>query len=244
MKINKVNLTILRNEEHFQFMTDVKLLIETATSQKLNIDKIYPVFADFYNREDAALEPIRKHALTNALIDADTHRNSIYRGFTLLIQTYNYSTNPDKLQAAQNIQILIDHFGDVRNKSYNEETSTIYNFLQGLNDRHSRDIAALNAGDWLSDLDIANKKFAELMNQRYDDKAGKMATNLREIRKEIDSAYTQMINRINAMALLDEKDEFAEFISKMNERVDYYKNTLIMRKARSVSKKTADSQVS
>lgn len=184
-----------------------------------------------------SLEVIRKSGLTDPIADADAQRDSIYRGLVLLLETYVHSTNVSKVQAANNIRVVIDHYGDFRSKSYNEETATIYNFLQDINSRCAADITTLNAQDWITDLQNTNQTFDNLMNQRFDENAGQEYINLRETRKAIDKVYTQMIDRVNASILLNGEADFADFVNKLNQRIDYFKNTITQRKGRAVAKK-------
>ncbi len=237
MKITKMDTRNLRNEEHFQFMTDVKNLIRSVGEEELNVADDFSQFAALYDKEDIALEAIRKSTLTDPIADADAERDSIYRGLVLLIQTYAYSTSPDRVKAARNMQIVIDHYGDFRSKPYNEETATIYNFLQDMNDRCAADIAALNAQEWITDLANANQKFSVLMNERFDEGAAKETVNLRNIRMEIDKVYNLMTDRVNASVLLNGKEAYADFVNKLNERIAYFKNTIAQRKGRVKAKK-------
>jgi hypothetical protein len=70
------------------------------------------------------------------------------------------------------------------------------------------------------------------MNRRFDAEAGQQVINLRETRKEIDKVYTDITERINAFALVDDENDYSDFINKLNERIVYFKNTLSIRKGR------------
>jgi hypothetical protein len=240
MKISKIDLSKLRNEEHFQLMTDVSRLIEIAGAETLEIPLLFPVFKGLLSKEDIALEIIRKNRLSESIADADAKRGSVYRGFVLLIKTYNHSSIAAKVRAAQNIQVIIEHYGDFRKKSYNEETASINNFLQDINDRCVADIAVLDAQDWITDLADANQTFDNLMNQRFDENAGREIVNMNKVRKEIITVYEQIVEHINASMLLNGETVYADFVKKLNERIAYFKNTLAIRKGRAAKKKSAE----
>jgi hypothetical protein len=233
MKIARLHLKSLRNEEHFQFMTDTKGLVEQTGAETLNIASLYPSFLNLYDREDIALEVIRKSPLTDLIAGADAVRENPYRGLVLLTEAYEHSSDEAEVQAAQNIRVVIDHYGDFRSKPYNEETATIYNFLQDINSRCAADIAVLNAQSWLDELASSNQAFDDLMNQRFDDAAGREIISLYETRKEIDLVYTEITERINASILLNGEAAYADFVNKLNERIVYFKHTLSVRKRHS-----------
>lgn len=240
MKIHKLSLLILRNEEHFNFMSEFMGLIKETTPARLNLVQLFPIFSDLFTKEDRALEVVRKSTLTDPIKDADLRRDSIYRGLVLMVQAYGYSAKAEKVEAARKIGVVINHFGNVRNKSYNEETATIHNFLQRLNTDCLADLATLGAEEWLEDLDAANKSFEALMGKRHDGKAGQLHINLHDTRQEIDAVYHQMIERIDASMLLNGTADFEDFVSKLNQRIDYYKSTLAARKGRNKKKKNGD----
>ncbi len=241
MEINRFDMSRLRGEEHFQYMTDVERLIKETTPQVLNIEKLFPVFQDLRKKEDLALEVIRKNALTNSITEMDITRDALYKGFCMLVDAHTHSMRPIEVEAARLIKIVVDHYGNFRDKPYNEETATIYNFLQEINSRCAMQIEIIGAKEWIEDLAEINKKFEELMNRRFDDKAEQESIILREVRKEIDTAYTQIINRINAhILLMDANDSLSGFVSRMNERIVYYKNTIATRKGRANAKKNEE----
>ncbi|MDR1895890.1 MAG: DUF6261 family protein [Prevotellaceae bacterium] len=236
MKIIKIDLRHLRNEEHFQLMTDFKNLVEATGASVLNIEALFATFLVLYGREDIALEAIRRSELTDAITDTDTQRDTIYRGLVLMLESNLHSSNPSKKQAAHNMLVVVNHYGDFRHKSYNEETAGIYNFVQEINTRCAAEIATLDAKDWITDLDNANQTFDKLMNQRFDENAGQIHVNLRETRKEIDGVYTQTNDYIDAAIVVNGESVYAGFVNKLNERIRYFKNTLAQRKGRAAKK--------
>ncbi|MDR1864305.1 MAG: DUF6261 family protein [Bacteroidales bacterium] len=242
MKIVKVNLWNLRNEEHFQLMTDVKGLAGSVGASALGIDPLFAAFVPLLEKEDTAMETIRKHELTDSITEADTQRDSVYRGLTLLVEAYGHSLNEAKREAASRIRAVIDHYGDFRYKSYNEETATIGNFLQDLNSRCAADVALLNGQEWIDELTAANRTFDDLMNRRFDDRAGQEMIRLRETRREVDNIYGQMTDRIEALILLNGEAAFSGFVNRLNERISYFKNTLLQRQKRTAAKKKTEQQ--
>ena len=60
MKIQNLHLPALRNEEHFQFMTDTDWLIDNAGTEALQLVEPYAQFKVLLEQEDVALETIRK----------------------------------------------------------------------------------------------------------------------------------------------------------------------------------------
>jgi hypothetical protein len=241
MKVLRIRLGHLRNEEHFQLMVDFRKLVEADGASRLNIEQPFTVFLVLLDKEDSAVEAIRKSDLTDDLTVEDAVRDNISRGFTLLIETYLHSPSAEKVKAARNIRTVIDHYGDFRNRSYNEETASIYNFVQDINTRCADDLNTLNAAEWITDLSAANQAFDNLMNQRFDRGAGQEYVNLRNTRIEIDRVYNQIIDFIDAAVIVNGEAAYADFVNKLNARIAYFKNTLAQRKGRAAKKKDSES---
>ncbi|MDR1865667.1 MAG: DUF6261 family protein [Bacteroidales bacterium] len=238
MKIIRFDLKHLRNEEHFQLMSDFKKLAEAVGVSALYIDRFFAAFVVLLDKENLALEVIRKSELTAGITEADERRDNVYRGFLILLESYLHSPRSEKVEAARHLRIVTDHYGDFRNKPYNEETASITNFVQEVYERCAADLDTLNAGEWISELSAANQTFDELMNRRFDRAAEREYVSLRETRNEIDKIYAQMVEFIDASVILNGGEAHTGFVNRLNERVQYYKSTLAQRKGRSAAKKT------
>lgn len=91
--ILKANLGNYRNEEHFQFQTEFKGLVEKYTPETLNINAARAVYLPTYNKEDGTLNVIRKNPLTSDISAADDRCDSLGTGlfYTAKGATYHYS---------------------------------------------------------------------------------------------------------------------------------------------------------
>jgi hypothetical protein len=230
MEIIKIKLPALRNGEHYQLMVGAAQDIKDANPETLNVAQLYPDFVDIVGKEDIALEAIPKSPLTQQVTDADEARDSAFRGFALAVETQSYNPDPAKVQAAYNIQVVIDHYGNIALKPYTEETTAINNLVQDINTRCADDVALLGIGEWITELNNTNKAFDDLMNRRFDKAAGQPHINLRETRKAADKIFSEIINRINASIIIYGEANYADFVNKLNERIGYFRNTLAKRK--------------
>lgn len=246
MKIIRIEFRSLRNEEHFQFMTDMNKLFNPVLTiegeQYVTIRNLYFEFGELYHKEDAAIERIRRNILTDPIADADMLRDNLYRGLMLFIDAFTYHSDPAKIEAARKLKIIVDNYGDFRRKSYNEETATIYNFVQDVKERCTDDLRLIGGDEWLSKLDKANGAFETLMSERYGNNVENEAIDLRQTRLAIDEAFMKIRNAIEATNLLSGGTTYAELIQQMNERIAYYKNTIATRKGVAKAKKEREEE--
>lgn len=233
MKILRLNKHHLRNEEHFQFQTDVKTLIESLDAEQLKISSLFEHFLEVYLKEDEALEKIRKSLLTDPITDLDRKRDELFMNFKQLVKSHFSHFQTEKAEAARKIQTLIDHYGNITKKSYNETTASVYNFIQDIEASFSNELQTLNAKDWIVQLKSFNNEFEELMNERHDEKAKNQSSNLRFIRDEVDNIYLSITEKIEALSLLhNDEGIYSDFIARLNARIEYYKHTLTHRKSK------------
>jgi hypothetical protein len=232
MKFRRFRIEDLKNEEWFQFYTEFKTLAEQYSPATLNIDALFATFLSLYAGADAALEIIRKSAATEQLAETDHARDVVFRGFSDTVKAGLSHFDSAKREAARRLEIVLNHYGNIARKSYDEETATIYNFLQEVNGVHAADVAALGLGEWVSKLDADNKAFDALLQTRYTENAGKPDVRMSEIRRETDRNYRDMLDRIDASILLNGEKQYVSFVNALNIRAEHYANIIAQRKGR------------
>lgn len=231
MKCKRLKTEYLRNEEWFQYYTEVKTLIEQYTAQELGIAELFGSFVSLYNKADEALTLIRKSATTEQLTTADNRRDVTFRGLVETVKSTLKHFDPEKQQAAKRLQIVLRQFGNVARKPYDQETASIYNLLQEMNAR-TADVTLLKLTDWLTQLDQENKAFDALMKNRYDETAAQTLFRMKEVRSEGDQCYRTMLDRIDALMLVNGTEKYASFIRDLTVRVNRFDHTLAQRKGR------------
>jgi hypothetical protein len=65
-------------------------------------------------------------------------------------------------------------------------------------------------------------------DNRYDEKDGKTHLRMKEVRKEIDTAYRTFTEKINALIIVNGQDPYADFVNKLNLHIDSYTTNLAL----------------
>lgn len=237
MKTTRISLQHLRNEEHFQFQTEFKDSVTQYGAEELNILEKYNVYVPFYNQEQSVLQLIRKSASTEMIANADMERDNLHRGFADAVKSALNHFNPDKQAAANRIQILLDQYGNVARKPYDVETAALTKMVSEMNGTYKADVTLLALTDWVQELDARNKAFDALMKSRYTEGASKTELRMVHVRADVDAAYKDILDRLDALMLLNGADKYEAFVKELNQRVDKYSNTLAMRKGRAAKNK-------
>ena len=237
MKCKRFRVEGLRNEEWFQFYTELKALVEQFGASALDIDALFQVFVSLYADADEALEIIRKSATTKQIEEADAVRDQMYRGFVDAIKSaLNHFWVP-KREAAERVQIVIDHYGNIARKPYDDETASLFNFIQEMNGTYAADINTLGVKEWIDKMNSDNQTFQGLMDNRYTEGAGKTYLRMKDVREKTDRCYRDMIERLDALMLINGDTQYAPFVNELNTRVERFDNMLAQRKGRSQAKK-------
>jgi hypothetical protein len=226
MKIKRIILNKLRNEEWFNFFTEFKTFVEEATPEALEIEELFVVFLGLYAMADDTLERIRKSDFTSLIIQQDDARDNAFRGLEGSVRVALRHYDAKKRAAAERLVSLFEHYGNVADRPYNEETATIYNFLQDIRDRYEPEIAALELSGWLDELERTNRQFETTILERNREYAGRTDINMLDIRKKTGRIYLDTVERIEALSLVKGDGAYAPFIKTLNANIERYISTI------------------
>jgi len=232
MNILNAKLPRFTNEEHFQFQTEFKGLVEKYTPETLNIDAAWAVFVPAYNKEDGTLNVIRKNPLTADISTADDWRDALGTGLMYMVKGATYHYTPAKREAAKRVLVVIENYGDINRKSYDEQTAAINSMVKDLQTGYAEDIATLGLEKWVAELAAANKAFEDLMQKRYEAEAEKPQYTMKTAREEVDEAYRAITERIGALIIVNGEAPYAGFVNELNERIERYNNAVSRRYGR------------
>ena len=232
MKILNALLSRFTNEEHFQFHTELKGLVENFTPVTLNIEAAWAVYESLYADESHALDVIRKSALTGNLVGADDYRDGLGRGLVYTVKGATSHFDPVKKAAATRLMVALDHYGNIGRKSYDEQTAAINSLVNDLNTGYAADVAALGIGDWVAELQSANAAFSALMQERYSEEAAKTQLTMKEARVQLDGAYRAITERIGALIIVNGERDYESFVAELNQRIERYNNMVALREGR------------
>ena len=235
MQIFDFNFPKLRNEEHFKFQTGFKELVIKSTPAVLGIEAQFSAYLPLYVNESEALDFVRKSDITDELTDCDALRDNTYRGLADFVKSAGNHYKTVMKQAAVRVQIVLDEYGNIAAKTYDEETAAIVSMISKLNQNYTTEVMALGIEGWLKELQMNNESFDQLMNNRYSQEAIKTQLRMRTVRLEVDAAYRKIVQRINAQIIINGEAVYKDFVGEMNQRIDRNNNNLLIRTGRHAS---------
>jgi hypothetical protein len=239
MKIRNLkssNFYHFRNDEHFLFFYGVLDLINRIGAAALKIQKEFEVFRACFDNEDEALKKISKSAATAKINDADAARDITFRG---MVDTNTIALNhydPEVAEAAQSLKIPFDTYGNLAKLPLKEETSGIINLLQELKGKYAAAVQKAGLTGWVAKLEADNNTFFTLFTERNDENAARTHLKMKECRLETERAYDAVVERINALIVIEGEAYYAEFVSKLNSLIDKFNNDVAVRIGRAKAK--------
>ena len=232
MKCKRFKIEQLKNEEWFQFYTEFKLLVEEYLPAALDIETLFPRFVELYSKANQGLEVVRKSTTTELLAEADNKRDNIFRGFSDAVKSAQNHFDTKKREAAQRLLSIFDHYGNITQEGYDEETSLIHIFLREMNGSRAVDISMLGLGDWVKQLEADNNAFDGFMRNRSAENPGKTNLRMKHIRAEIDRCYREILDRVDALIIVNGPSKYSGFVKELSMRADRFNNIITQRKGR------------
>ena len=223
MKIEKINLLHLRNDEHFQFHTEFRDLVTSLGAAALKIKPQFDAYLSLYDTEDEALKKIVKSEFTAKIHEADKARDDIWIGIEEMVAAAHRHFSPTVRDAAARLQIVLDTYGNVAKKSLDEETSAVYNILQDFQGKYAPDVTTIGIAQWVAELKTRNDALEALVKERDSEEASKTHVVMKDARKAVDMAYKQICEIINVYMVLEGETAYGVFAKTLNEVIGRYK---------------------
>ncbi|MFZ4548865.1 MAG: DUF6261 family protein, partial [Bacteroidales bacterium] len=170
--------------------------------------------------------------LTDDIAEADDLRDNTFIGLCDAIKSAGRHFRPEVQQAASRLQVIIGNHSNLIRKSYDEETAAINSLINDFNTVGAADVAIIGLTDWVNELQANNNAFDDLKKGRYTEEAGKTQLQMKEVRLQLDEAYHAIVNRINALIVVNGETAYSNFVNELNQRVESYSKLVAQRRGR------------
>ncbi|MDR2908011.1 MAG: DUF6261 family protein, partial [Bacteroidales bacterium] len=195
------------------------------------LKKKYADYVLLGQQEDGSLKKITKSAISEPILDADKRRDMLFRGIVDTSLSAANHFNSEVVEASRKLKILFDTYGNLAAKPSNEETSAITNLLQELKGVYFGSAKLVGVEEWIPQLEEANKAYDELMKDRYRETSTQDSNVLKQVRQQVDTAYREITELIEAMYLVQPDDVFAnDMMVAFNPIIERFNNILAQRK--------------
>ena len=232
--ITSTNLSMLRNLEHFQVMSNILAYLKAENLEELKLTTQSEAFEKALKTYDDVLVLERGNALSEKINQADLDRDLALRSLLSAVKNYVSFPNAEKAAAANQLLRQIEKYGKRIDKlPYLQESGVLNNLLQDLEIKENTDyLKLLHLEDWVSTLKEAAGRFNELFQNRESDNSTKLSGQVKEARQAIQAEFEQLTTVLNAYEIVYGTTLYGTLIAKINEAVEYAQTQTTLRNSR------------
>jgi hypothetical protein len=245
-KIKNINTNQMSNALHLKYFMEVIKIMLKFNGILLKINRLYNILRECVDREDICFKPIRKSNISALKKKNDKERDALLVGINEALRTALRHFDEIVRNAAQRLKIVFDTYNTpkpIKDLPYDEETVAIYNLLQELDAKYIDDMHITALMPWIEQLRNSNDAFDKLITVYNEQQAAKPAFIPKEIRKETDKAYQDIIDVIEGFIILadeEEKKEYEPFTTELNTLIKHYNDLIAQHLGRLHSDKNDD----
>ncbi len=230
-QIEDISLPRMNNGAHFTFVSNILARAEADTAVKAKAANLVTALHDALAVEDEALKISQKSLLTDEIAKADADRDALYAGYKKAVEGFLAIPVADMAQAATE---LAQHIKDYRISTADQldkETGLLVNFIADLEGKFSEQVKKLSLTAFVTNMKEANERVRTLTLQRTNERMSQPVGALKSARLGSDKAYRELVQMVNALALVLGEADYAPFIDYANTEIVHYKREVLKQKA-------------
>ena len=227
VQVEGLNLEGLSNGAHFSY--------HKTTVERAKADATIPTkctsFLTIYETGLAELDKVfklsQKNLLTDEIAASDAVRDKAYRAYYACVKAL--VDFPDEEMAAA-ATILFQHLKDYNinlQGQMDKQTGELLNLTADLTEKYAEQVATLNLTKVAEKLKEANDQTAALIKQRDEAEAGRKVGVTKQARAEVDKAYRNLVQVVNALILMEGEENYADFANTQNQLIRRYKQNIL-----------------
>ncbi|MDR1646333.1 MAG: DUF6261 family protein [Tannerellaceae bacterium] len=204
MKVIRIPIRNLHNEELFNLLVELRDLIERFDAGKIGIEKLFLQLLVLLDKADKLLIVLRKSVYTKDIEAADKKRDKLVRGLINLVKAMQNQPSAAMQKAAERLFNLLREYREpILRGTYVEESAALYNLLEDLRTKYTADVTALQLTTWVTAIDQAEQEFLTLWAGRKDESVAKPKEELTQVYAQIEILYNAIITQLDITLLAD-----------------------------------------
>ena len=226
-QIEPIKLGIMSNGSHFLFITDAVGLATADAKVKTKVTAELTALQTALKAEDDALALSKANLLSKEIKAIDAERDKHYKALRKAITFFLSHPDAELVKAAARLEQLLKDYNINPAMQLDRETGLLLNLISDLETKSAADVTALSLTPVVQAMKQANDKLREVTRARANDRAVQIVGQLKQAQHASDEAYRTLVQKVNALAVVEGEVDYADFISKMNEQVKHYKQEVL-----------------
>ena len=226
-EINGIDLAHMKSGAHFLFITDTVGLATADAKVKTKVTAELTALQTALKAEDDALALSKANLLSKEIKAIDAERDKHYKALRKAITFFLNHPDAQLVKAAARLEQLLKDYNINPAMQLDRETGLLLNLISDLETKSAADVTALALTPVVQAMKQANDKLREVTRARANDRAVQIVGQLKQAQHASDEAYRTLVQKVNALAVVEGEADYADFISKMNEQVKHYKQEVL-----------------
>ncbi len=222
-KIGNIAVTALSNGAHFNYMQSTLKRANASEAVKTKAAGEISKLQAAFEVEDANLKLMTKSEMTKLIEKNDAIRDSCYSGFKSVVKGFLALPECDIQAAAEKLWNHIESYKIVTTDQLDKETGMLQNFIDDLEKKYATQVTTLGLTPLVENMKEANNQVLTLMDNRTTESSTKTVGAMKAARAATDAAYRTLVEKVNALAIVEGDTEYASFIDEMNAQITHYK---------------------
>ena len=232
--INLFNINVLRNVEHYKFISSVCAIFEKYGVEHVTIAALLDKLAAYVTDAEAAMTFEQRNDKVREKNEICLYRDKLHSKLFNYLKSILYDEKDERFDNAQAIMKIVKDMGNPSRMPENVESAMLMALGAKL-EPYSEQVDAIGAKKMVDDLMNTNKKFIELEQQTRELTANIKAAkpvSMTELRKNINPIYRALTGILNGYAIEPDinKDTWKSVVDEMNVLVAKYDHLISTRK--------------
>lgn len=195
-------------------------LILATGAESLHVEKLLPEYQQLVETENSLVRRATAYVSTTSLQEMDENRDNAVGVIINVVNAFTTSTIESKRKAAQALDAMLAPYKGITHHTYRSETREVNGMVSVLqSDAASAHITTLGLDAEVEELVLKNAQFDVVMKQKQSEEAARtpqreLSTD--EVRAAVDSKYMEIIQVVNAYAVIQPTEEIEQFIIELN----------------------------
>lgn len=206
------------------FHKKVLTLIGTTTAAALHVEGLEPQYTAAVETLSSIVNRPTTYVATQSRQDVDDRRDRFVGVIHQIINAHKTNPIAEKQAAAATLGALMAPYRSIAKHQYAKETEEINGMLAVL-EAHATEVDLLGLTDEVAALKEANEAFEAVIDEKIAEEQARQAindTDSKEATSAANDLYDQVVQVVNAYAIVSPTDEIEGFIDQLNATVAVY----------------------
>lgn len=227
-KIPNFQKTKLRYGAHFAVMSAFDERVASLCEQEQLLSTWYAAFKSALTHLDTAVKIARSSDYSKLIMKEDTKRDRLYSNGKMSAEMWSELGIEPQATAARAVLHEINIYKIDTKAQYDQQTGLMINFLQPFESAAMQThLATLGLTAVFTQMKAANEEVRRLLALRGNERAENAAYDLKSARQATDEAYENLVERINAIALINPSESWNTFIAQWSAEIARIKQQIL-----------------